>query len=224
MKSDIFFNQPTGVQSGYVPSLSSASKRSSAPQEPSYQPEVYIAPQEYSREENVYDAPEQAATYRQEYYEEYPQEAMSSYQQEDHLANRRAAIEKAFKSNVFEEETLGSDSARGARRHYGQNQHRSDIFHQDGHVQESRRERYSRIQSQSDAAPVSAPRIDSHSSSFSNIFGAAQEQSTGRSSNSSAENANAMHRVGGVSSNDLNRTVRGKGGRRNDSWNTSQIW
>jgi hypothetical protein len=177
MKSDIFFSE-------YVPSGPSAPKRQEikveekantydqeaqyyadeqthyAPQETQqYAQEPHYIPQEYSQNEIQY-AREQA---------QYQEPAAEPDYYDNSTASRRAAIVKAFKSNVFEDEAV--QTPRGARRHYNVSQ-QSDIFHRS----DVPAGRYARVNEQTE---VKSTRVEVHSSSFANIFGAADEQNEG---------------------------------------------
>ena len=125
------------------------------------------------------------------------EEQMQSFVPSTRITNR-----DPLKSNVFEAEAA---PAKGARRHYGPGQHQSDIFHQGQETPKPKR-----------VAPVEAS-LSPRSASFSNIFGHVED-----SYDNESHSPQVQSRVGGLSSNDLNRQPRGKG--RQFHSNQSQIW
>ena len=155
--------------------------------------------------------PSQAPQQREQHLRDTKPEPSAYLYDGDYGTNRRAALQKAFRSNVFEEEAL--PESRG-RRHFAATHQDQDVF---SHHEAPVRHIAKPVVEQQ---PVHQ-RSSSRSTSFSNLFGDAASQA--QSFHEPSYPADTHSRVGGLPSDHLNRGNRGKGGVRPSQWG-SQLW
>jgi hypothetical protein len=218
MASDLFFVKQNAPSFGsYQPSVGQA--RRSTPRD---KPEP-VAPQEHNEPEESsirdYEYQERVEETRPEP-EFVREEPVKQYQEYEEYVSKPQAI-----SSIFDADS--PVPLRGSRRHFQRNQ-ATNIFETE--VEPAPKiERLVRHEAPEEKSWVPSVKQTSQSTSFSNLFGdwaeidrANRDAEPKRATKQSYSNVEKLTRVSGLSSEDLNRSIRGKGRRSNA--NESQIW
>jgi hypothetical protein len=217
MASDLFFVKQNAPTFGsYQPSVGQARRSTPRDKPEPAAPEIQAEPTEPSIRE--YEYQEKVEETRQE--PESVPEYGNQYREYEEYVTKPQPI-----SSIFDADT--AVPLRGSRRHF-QQQQSVGIF--ESEVEPPPRvERFVRHEAPEEKSWVPSVKQTSQSTSFSNLFGdwaeidrSNRDAEPKRGFKQTYTNVEKLTRVSGLSSEDLNRSIRGKGRRSNA--NESQIW